>query len=359
MGSMNPHEVLINIIASAILPLASPFSPIERTGLLKARFGYEIKVLVLNEVLKEIFKKKGASPPDLVLVNEKLRMVVAVECKSDFGLKTIEKLSKQVDFYSSATFTEFARSFLPELEKFEIWVVTYSDQEKLGEHISHYIETKQQEIKSQSNVIVWEVELKKTDVAVLRKISGDYQDQELRMFMQAKKEIEVALPQFELLIDSSLSYGQRVARIGRRILSFIASKSLDKEERVVSITDFKNRYGDAIITDKELVNCFRYLTRLVPEIGKYVTSKKSIRLNSRPDLTKIKDRIEALENIPDQEFKLELSRADNGINIGRTRAKRPKPFKGSLEPWLKKDDQFSQYHDFSETTPDFLYSYYF
>ena len=120
MGSMNPHEVLINIIASAILPLASPFSPIERTGLLKARFGYEIKVLVLNEVLKEIFKKKGASPPDLVLVNEKLRMVVAVECKSDFGLKTIEKLSKQVDFYSSDTFTEFARSFLPELEKFEI-----------------------------------------------------------------------------------------------------------------------------------------------------------------------------------------------------------------------------------------------
>lgn len=356
---MNPHEVLVNIIASAILPLASPFSPVKRTGVLKDRFGYEMRQLILSEVLREIFKKKGASPPDLVLVNEKLKMVVAVECKSDFGLKAIEKLSKQVDFYSSDTFTEFAKSFLPELEKFEIWVVTYSDQEKLGEHISHFIEKKKQEIKSQSNIIVWEVELKKTDVAILRKVSGDYQDTELKIYMQAKKEIETALPQFELLIDSSLSYGQRVARIGRRILSFIASKSIDKEERVVSITDFKNRYGDAIITDKELVNCFRYLTRLVPEIGKYVTSKRSIRLNSRPDLSKIKDRIEALENIPDQEFKVELSRADKGISVGGSKAKRPIPFKGSLDPWIKKEDQNSQYHDFSETNPDLLYSYYF
>jgi len=94
------------------------------------------------------------------------------------------------------------------------------------------------------------------------------------------------------------------------------------------------------------------------EIGKYVTSKRSIRLNSRPDLSKIKDRIEALENIPDQEFKVELSRADKGLSIGRTRAKRPIPFKGSLEPWLKKDDQFSRFYDLPDTNPDLLQSYY-
>ena len=233
------------------------------------------------------------------------------------------------------------------------------DQEKLGEHIAHFIEKKKQEIKSQSNIIVWGVELKKTEVAILRKVSGDYLDPELKIFMQAKKEIETALPQIELLVDSSLSYGQRVARIGRRILSFIASKSLTKEERIVSITDFKNRYGDTIMTDKELVNCFRYLTRLVPEIGKYVTSKRSIRLNSKPDLSKIKDGIEALENIPDQEFKLELSKADKGFSTGRTKAKKPIPFKGSLEPWLKKDDHFSHFYDLPDTNPNFLQSYIF
>jgi len=36
------------------------------------------------------------------------------------------KLSKQVDFYSSDTFAEFAKSFIPNLKKFETWVVTVS-----------------------------------------------------------------------------------------------------------------------------------------------------------------------------------------------------------------------------------------
>jgi hypothetical protein len=354
---MNTHEILVNILASAVLPLASPFSAIRVTGVLKERFGYEIKQLTLSDVLRDIFKKKGASPPDLVLVNEKLKMVVAVECKSDFNLKTIEKISKQVDFYSSDTFIEFAKSFLPDLKMSEIWIVTYSE-EKLSEHISHFIEKKKAEIKSQCNIIVWEVELKKTDVAVLRKVFGDYQDCELKMHMQATKEIETALPQFELLIDTSLTYGQRVARIGRRILSFIASKSLTEEEKIVSITDFKNRFGDAIITDKELANCFRYLTRLVPEIGRYVTQKRHIILTARPDLSKIKNRIEALENIPDEEFKVELGKAEKGIPVGRNKAKKPAPFKGSLEPWIKKEDSFLRYYDFPETSLNFFPPYY-
>ena len=148
----------------------------------------------------------------------------------------------------------------------------------------------------------------------------------------------MSLPQLELLIDSSLTYAQKVARISRRIFSFIVSKSLTEEERLVSIAAFKNKYGDAIMTDKELANCFRYLTRLIPEIGKYVSGKRSIVLRARPDLSRIKAKIEALEHLPDEEFKVELGKAEKGLSVRSNRSsKKPLPFKGSLEPWIKKD----------------------
>lgn len=352
MGHLTPHEILINILASSVLTLTpSPFSPVKATGQLKDRFGYEIKIPVFGEVIEGILKEKGASPPDLVLVNEKLKMVVAIECKSDFSLGTVEKLSKQIGFYSSDIFADFAKSFVPKLERSEIWVVTYSDQERLADRISQFVEKKKTELKSNCNIVVWEVELKKTDVVILRKVCGEHQDIDLNMYMQAKKGIETALPQLELLIDSSLTYAQRVARIGRRIFSFIVSKSLTEEERVVSLADFKNKFGDAIMADKELANCFRYLTKLIPEIGKYVTERRCIVLKARPDLSKIKNKIEALENVPDEEFKVELSRMEKGTRTrGGKGIKKPVPFKGSLEPWIKK--QSSNASSFDSTDRD-------
>jgi uncharacterized coiled-coil protein SlyX len=264
-------------------------------------------------------------------------MVVAIECKSDFNQLTIEKLSKQINFYSSDAFSEFSTSFLPGVEKSEIWIVTYSDQEKLSERISEFIEKKKNEIENRCNIVVWDVEIKKTDAAVLRKVCGKLQDAKLDGYLE-KKGLETSLPQLELLIDSSLTYAQRVARIGRRIFSFIVSKSLTDEERVVSIADFKDKYGDAIMTDKELANCFRYLTRVIPEIGKYVTAQRSIVLKARPALNRIKAKIETLENVPDEDFKVELSKIEK-TKFGKNRsAKKPKPFKGSLEPWIKKDN---------------------
>jgi hypothetical protein len=337
LGHMTLHETLINIIASSVLNLTpSPFSPIKVTGELQAKFGYKIKLPIFNEVIGELLTEKGASPPDLILTNDKLKMVVAVECKSDFNQLMVEKLSRQINFYSSEAFSEFSKSFLPEVEKSEIWIVTYSDQENLSERISKFVEKKKNEIKNNCNIVVWGVEIKKTDVAVLRKVCGEHQDAKLDIHLE-KKGLETSLPQLELLIDSSLTYAQRVARIGRRIFSFIVSKSLTDEERTVSIADFKDKYGDAIMTDKELANCFRYLTRFIPEIGEYVTAKRSIILKAKPALDRIKGKIEALENVPDEDFKVELSRIDEATKVGRIRsAKKPKPFKGSLEPWIKK-----------------------
>lgn len=351
MGRMTPHETLINVLASAVLTLApSPFSPLKTTGMLREKFGYELKLPIFGEVIEGLMKERGASPPDLILTNDKLKMVVAIECKSDFNPKTIEKLSKQIEFYSSETFREFSKSFVSNLEKCEIWVVTYSDQEKLGEKISGFIEKKKAEIKSQSNIIVWEVEIRKTEEAVIRKIYGEHQDSELGKYLQTNRGIETSLPQIELLIDSSLTYSQRVARIGRRIFSFIVSKSLTNEERVVSLSDFKERYGDAVMTDKELANCFRYLTRLIPEIGSYVTEKKCIVLRTKPPLSRIKDKIENMESVTDEEFKTKLVKREKPLSRRVRRVKKPKPFKDtSLEEWIKKNG--------NSRNPSFYFAY--
>lgn len=330
--------MLINIIASSVLTMnPSPFSALKATGELKERFGYEIKIPILNETIESILQKKGARIPDLILANDRLKMVIAIECKTELSLETTERLSKQIDFYASEAFHEFAKSFVLKLEKSEIWIVTYNNQEKLAERITDFVEKKKAETNMRCNIVVWEVELKKTDEAILRKIYGNHQDIELNMYFQAKKGIETPLPQLELLIDSSLTYSQRVARIGRRVFSFMVSKSLAEEERVVSVADFKNKFGDAIMTEKELINCFRYLTKLIPEIGWYVTEKRCIVLKARPDLSKIKNKIEALENVPDEEFKVELSKRDRRIRLkGNNITRKPVPFKGSLEPWIKK-----------------------
>jgi len=349
---MTQHEILINIVASMVLTLTpSPFSPVKTTGMLREKFGYEIKLPIFSEVIEDLMKKKEASPPDLILANDKLKMVVAIECKSDFSPRTIEKLSKQVDFYSSDTFDEFAKSFVSNIEKSEIWIVTYSDQGKLGQKISHFIMKKKEETESRRNIVVWEVEIKKTEEAIVRKVYGLHQDCDLNTHFEANREIGTSLPQIELLIDSSLTYPQRVARIGRRILSFIVSKSLAAEERIVSLSDFKEKWGDAIISDKELANCFRYLTRLIPEIGDYETGKRSIVLKPKPPLSKIKEKIEGLENMTDEDFKIMLSRKERPTSIMVSGKKKLKPFKGSLEPWLKKGDIATSL-DFFEVTSE-------
>lgn len=338
LGHLTSHEVLINIIASSVLTMnPSPFSALKATGELKERFGYEIKIPILNETIENILQGKGARIPDLILANDRLKMVVAVECKTELTLETTERLSKQIDFYASEAFHEFAKSFVIKPEKSEIWIVTYNNQEKLSERIANFVEKKKAKTNLQCNIVVWEVELKKTDEAIIRKIYGDHQDIGLNMYFQANDGIETPLPQLELLIDSSLTYSQRVARIGRRVFSFMVSKSLTEEERIVSVTDFKNKFGDAIMTEKELVNCFRYLTKFIPEIGWYVTEKRCIVLKARPDLSKIKNKIVALENVADEEFKVELSKTDRRVRLGRSKTtKKPIPFKGSLEPWIKK-----------------------
>jgi len=62
-------------------------------------------------------------------------------------------------------------------------------------------------------------------------------------------------------------------------------------------------------------------------------------LKAKPALNRIKDKIEALENVSDNDSKVELSKMEKGTTFGRSKGvKKPEPFKGSLEPWIKKDN---------------------
>jgi len=120
----------------------------------------------------------------------------------------------------------------------------------------------------------------------------------------------------------------------------VFSARATSEERVVSLSDFKEKYGDAIMTDKELANCFRYLTRLIPEIGSYVTEKQSIVLKVRPSLSRIKEKIEEMESVTDEEFKTKLIRGEKSSPRRVKSVKKPKTSEGpSLEKWIKKDSR--------------------
>jgi len=331
MGHMTPHEVLINTLSSTVLNLVpSISSPVAPSGVL-IELDYKIRLPEFGEAVKELLKKKGAKIPDLLLVNEKKKLLIIVECKSDFSLQTQEKLSEQIEFYSSEDFKAISKALFKEFENLEIWVFTYKN---FSNKISEFVKVKTQQTKKLANIVVWDMELRKAgEEAEIAKAHGRHYDTELNQMMETTG-LRCSPPQVDLLIDPTLTYPERVYRIGRRILAFMASTYLTEQERTISINNFKEKHLDAIISDHELKKCFRYLITLAPEIGQYSSATSEIALNKRPSLNKIKTRLETIQKMTDVDFKTELAKL--GKKIPRFKIKKPKPEKYTLEPWLKK-----------------------
>ena len=142
-------------------------------------------------------------------------------------------------------------------------------------------------------------------------------------------------PRIELLVDPTLAYGERVYRIGRRLLSFVALSYLTEKERIVTLQDFRDRYPDAIMTDRELKKCLRYLLKLVPEIGEYNSATGELILAKRPSLDKIKTKLESMQEKTEEEIKVELARI--GKKPGVVKFKKPKgKQKTKITKWLPK-----------------------
>jgi len=332
MGHLTPHEVLINTLCSTVLNLVPTISaPVAPSGELMSKFGYKIRLPEFSEAIEELIRTKGAKVPDLLLANEKRKLFIVVECKSDFSLETPERLSKQLEFYSSLEFQNICKNIVKDSKDFEIWI--FIDQ-KLSPSITSFLKGNGAKLKL-SNVVVWTVAYKKVgEEAEIAKVYGKHIDGDLEKYMNDNV-LRCSPPQMEiLLIDPMLTYPERVFRIGRRILAFIASTYIVEEDRTISIQKFRERYLDAIVTDKELKKCFRYLTALVPQIGQYDSARVEIELPKRPSLDKIKTELEKIQGMTDIQFKTALAHLKTKPH--RLLVRKPKPPTGySLEPWIR------------------------
>jgi len=332
MGTMTPHEYLINLVGSTVLNIVPfPTAPIAPSGVLAKNFGYAIRLPKFGETVQDLMKKKGAKVPDLLLVNEREKLLIIVECKSDFTFEMEERLSKQIDFYSSEEFQAICKEMFPDLSNVEIWIFSFK---KLGEKIANFIGRKEKS-ENLANIVVWGVELRKRrEEAHIQKFYGTHIDSKLNEQMESKG-LMCSPPRIELLVDPTLAYGERVYRIGRRLLSFVALSYLTEKERIVTLQDFRDRYPDAIMTDGELKKCLRYLLKLVPEIGEYNSATGELILAKRPSLDKIKTKLENMQEKTEEEIKVELARI--GKKPGVVKFKHPKvKQKTKITEWLPK-----------------------
>ena len=333
MAKMPPHEFLITTMVSTVLNIVPyPFSPIAPSGILGSKFGYALRLPEFGETIKELMKTKGAKVPDLLLVNNKKKLLITVECKSDFTFEIEESLTKQIEFYSSKIYETICREMFPDLIKHELWLFS---SEAFSYKLSKFV-SKQVTTKNLVNIVVWGVKLKKRrEEAHIKKFYGNHLDAELNQKME-NGGLTCCPPRFELLIDPTLSYGKRVSRIGRRILTFLASLYVSEKDRIVTLEAFREKHKDVIMTNKELKKCMRYLSKLVPEIGEYNSATGKLKLAKRPSLDKVKAKLENIQEMTDVEIKVELARI-NKVGIRGGGVKRPiAPQKTKLSEWFPK-----------------------
>lgn len=342
MGHMTEHEVLINILSSTVLNVVpSISSPIAPSGALREKFGYEIRLPEFEETTRELLRKKGAKVPDLLLINREKRLLITVECKSSFTFQMEEHLSKQIEFYLSMDFSKIWKALFGDIDNIEVWIFAYK---KLGHKLADFIKG-QSKLKDLTNVIVWGAELiKERELVKITKVHGNHKDGKLNAYLE-KNQLECSLPKTDLLIDPTLTYPERVYRIGRRLLAFMASTYISEENRRVTPDAFRNRYADALMTNKELTRCFRYLLTLAPEVGSYKADNQEILLTKRPLFGKIKSKLLAIQSMNEEKFKLELARVSKKRKLGHISYPKlqRKLQKTKLDKWLEKASSMSVY----------------
>jgi len=330
MGKMPTHEFLINILGSTVLNIVPyPSAPIAPSGVLGNKFGYALILPKFAETVEELVKKKGAKIPDLIFINKEKSLLIIIECKSNFTFEIEENLSKQIEFYSSQDFKTIWKGMFPDFTNLEIWIFTpKSFSGKIADFVGRQVTPKKL-----ANIVVWGVELKKAQEEVhIQKFYGNHLDTKLDETMESGGFV-CSPPRIELLVDPTLTYSERVFRIGRRFLSFHATSFLSEKDRIITLQDFKDRHTDAIMTDRELKRCLRYLLNLVPEIGEYKSATGEIVLAKRPSLDKIKTKLERIGNMTIEEFKVELTRISG--KGGVRGVKHPKaPQNAKISDWF-------------------------
>jgi hypothetical protein len=308
MVKMPNHEFLIITMVSNVLNIIPhPSSVIAPSGILKSKFGYDLRLAEFEETIYEFMKKKGVKLPDLLLVNENKKLLITVECKSDYTFEIEENLTKQIEFYSSKIYKKICSEMFPTLTNRELWIFS---PENFCSEISKLVRN----LKSRKNLIntvIWGMRLRKrSEVVQIKKFYGNHLDNELNQIMN-KGGFVCSPPRLELLIDPTLSSGKKIYRVGRRIFTFLASSLLngkDRKERAVTAKSFKKRYKDVIISEKEVKRCLRCLSLLVPEFGEYDSHTGKLILSKKPSLDKLQDKLKKIQTMSDVEIKVILSK---------------------------------------------------
>jgi hypothetical protein len=182
--------------------------------------------------------------------------------------------------------------------------------------------------------VVWETSISpKEETINLKKIYGKHLDEDLNKQLEGES-LKTSKPRTESLVDPTLDIGEKVFRIGRRIFAFMASNYITEADRIITIENFREQHPDTtVMTDRALKKCFRCLMLLVPEIGVYNSASGEIVLSKRPKLDKIKERLESLQDMDDQQIKVELTKSSRRVKL--TTIQRPtKRQKTNLDPWL-------------------------
>lgn len=274
--NLDKHDLLLNIIASLTMSIASSASPIAKNGILKKQMGYEFAIEKYTDGYDKIFMGKF-HPPDGFLINSKNNSSLTIECKSDLDEDNEDKLRKQIEFYDS---DEFQKVFLTNGEYNEIVIVC---NDYCADKIIACIKT----IKTNKPLCVWRVEKLKNDDFEVSLVHGKHNDKQLNIKME--KGLTERPPLAQLLLSPNIPQPCLCAELGHRIIQNIASNE-------ISITQFLGSQR-ACIPNKRLRKALEQLFILIPALGELKLSEDKIIPKPGANLNKIIEKIKILDKL--------------------------------------------------------------
>ena len=225
--TLDPHELLFNLVVKLTYPIARIASRIGINGVLRKNLGYTFDMEVFKEEYHEIFQP-SFHPPDGFIRNQQKEISITVECKSDFS-KEKTSMDKQLLFYSESE--KFKEIFINENEKNEILIVCF---DRCSTEIIDYVTN----LSLTHNLVVWEVSEMESDNYILKKIYGNHIDPELNSKM-SEGVIEEALTTL-FYTSPNISIPILVHEVGKRILTVLMTykESIKVEDFIENNFDF-------------------------------------------------------------------------------------------------------------------------